>query len=79
MFIKIIKIIEEIWTFIMMIIKFPFKIICIIKRDHNWKWHSGGFLFDYKYSFTCSRCGLRCTGDMDEIDKHNFKETAIIK
>lgn len=75
----IINIIEEIWTFWMMIIKFPLRIICKIKGEHEWRWHGGGFLLDSKYSFTCKRCGLRCKGDIDEMNKHGFKGTARIK
>ena len=39
----IINIIEEIWIFLMMIIKFPLRIVCKIKGEHDWKWHDGGF------------------------------------
>lgn len=75
----ILNIIEELWTGLMMIIKFPLRIVCKIKDEHDWKWHGGGFLFDSKYSFTCRRCGLRCNGDINKMNKHGFNGTAKIK
>lgn len=75
----ILNIIEEFWTGLMMVIKFPLRIVCKIKGEHDWLSHGGGFFFESKYSFTCKRCGLRCKGDMDEMNRHGFKGIAEIK
>jgi hypothetical protein len=69
---------EEIFTFINMVVKFPMRIICKIKKDHDWRWYGGGFLFSAKYSFICKRCGCRSTGDFDDLKKKGFKGTARI-
>lgn len=70
--------IEEIFTFIAMVFKSPMRIVCKIKKDHDWRWHGGGWIFTAKYSFTCKRCGCRSTGDMDDLKRKGFKGKARI-
>ena len=73
------EVIEEIWTFLIMVAKSPLRIVCKIKGEHDWEYHGGGFIFDCKYPFTCRKCGLRSTSDIDELSKHGFDGTAKIK
>lgn len=69
---SLIDILEQIYTFLRMIIKFPLRIVCEIKGEHNWRYVSGGFLLNPKYSFICKTCGARCTGDLDKVKKHKI-------
>ncbi len=73
------RILEEIKTLIEMIIKFPLRIICHMKHDHKWECHNDILLFEYKYTFTCKRCGCRCTRNINKLNKKGFKGTAKIK
>lgn len=79
MIFKLIEVLEEIITFAIMTIKFPLRIICKIKGEHDWKWHGGGFFFDVKYPFTCKICGCRSNGDLEDLEKKSFKGIAKIK
>lgn len=71
-------IIEEIGTFLNMVIKSPMRIVCKLKKDHDWRFYGGGFMFSAKYSFVCKRCGCRSTGDIDDLKKKGFKGKARI-
>jgi hypothetical protein len=79
MILFIIYLCEEISTFVTMIVKFPMRLVCIRKKDHDWRWKGGGFLFGNKYAFICKRCGCRSTGNMDDLEKKGFKGTVKIE
>lgn len=70
--------IEEIGTFLNMLFKFPMRVVCKSKKEHNWFFYGGGFLFTAKYSFICKRCGCRSKGDIDNMEKKGFKGKAKI-
>lgn len=64
---------EEISTFAAMIIKSPMRFVCKSKKDHDWRWYGGGFLFSNKYAFRCARCGCRSTSKFEDLEKKGFK------
>lgn len=66
---------EEVTTFLAMVIKFPMRWICK-KKDHDWYFYGGGWIFSAKYSFVCKRCGCRSIGTFDDLEKKGFKGTA---
>lgn len=74
----LVHIFETVFTFLMMVVKFPFRIKCKLKGDHNWRFYGGGFspFPGPKYPFVCKTCGTRSTGDWDDLEKKGFKGTA---
>jgi hypothetical protein len=69
---------EEIFTFFNMILKSPLRPICKAKKEHDWRWYGGGWIFTAKYSFVCKRCGCRSKGDFEDLEKKGFKGKAKI-
>lgn len=74
-------IIEYVWTLILVIVKFPRRVICKARGEHDWiDYGSGGFIFPGpKYRFQCKCCGTRSKGDWESLLKKGFKGTARIK
>jgi hypothetical protein len=74
--------IEYIWTTIVLIIKFPMRVVCKSKQEHDWVDHGSGGFSPFpgpRYRFICQRCGTRSKGDWESLMKKGFKGTAKIK
>ena len=67
---------EELFTGINMVVKSPKRLICRAKKEHDWYFYGGGFIFSATYSFVCKRCGCRSKGDFDDMKRKGFKGKA---
>ena len=65
--------IEEVTTFVKMVVKSPMRLVCKAEGKHDWVWHGGGWIFSPKYTFRCARCGCRSTGAIHDLEKKGFK------
>lgn len=65
--------IEEFYTGLVMIIKFPLRLICKFKKKHEWIYDNGCFLYNYKYKYICKTCGVRCKDDKEVFTKYRYK------
>lgn len=69
---KVLCILEEFMTFLNMVLKFPLRFVCKRKKEHDWHWYGGGFLFTAKYTVICNKCGMRSKGDLEDLEKKDF-------